>query len=129
MDLAAILERGPDVALIDELAHTNAPGSLNAKRWHDVDALLNAGIDVVTTVNVQHLESLNDVVFDITGVRQRETVPDEVVRAAQAAKDAGATRAAPTPVPSLGALGLVSLASLMAVLGMRRTRKPTERRA
>lgn len=82
MDLAAILERGPDVALIDELAHTNAPGSVNAKRWHDVDALLNAGIDVVTTVNVQHLESLNDVVFDITGVRQRETVPDEVVRAA-----------------------------------------------
>ena len=82
LDLASVLERAPDVALIDELAHTNATGSVNAKRWQDVDALLAAGIDVVTTVNVQHLESLNDVVFDITGVRQRETIPDEVVRAA-----------------------------------------------
>ncbi|NYI42710.1 ATP-binding protein [Demequina lutea] len=82
LDLAAVIARGPDVALVDELAHTNATGSGNPKRWEDVEALLDAGIDVVTTVNVQHLESLNDVVFDITGVRQRETVPDEVVRAA-----------------------------------------------
>lgn len=82
LDLEGILARRPDVALIDELAHTNAAGSDNAKRWEDVETLLEAGIDVVTTVNVQHLESLNDVVFDITGVRQRETVPDEVVRAA-----------------------------------------------
>jgi len=82
LDLAALLARAPDVALVDELAHTNATGSVNAKRWQDVDALLAAGIDVITTVNIQHLESLNDVVFDITGVRQRETVPDDVVRAA-----------------------------------------------
>ncbi len=81
-DLAATIARKPQVALIDELAHTNATGSDHAKRWEDVEALLKAGIDVVTTVNVQHLESLNDVVFDITGVRQRETVPDAVVRAA-----------------------------------------------
>lgn len=82
LDLAALLKRAPDVALVDELAHTNAPGTPHAKRWQDVQALLDAGIDVVTTVNVQHLESLNDVVFEITGVRQRETVPDAVVRAA-----------------------------------------------
>lgn len=81
-DLAATMSRTPQVALMDELAHTNATGSDHAKRWEDVEALLKAGIDVVTTVNVQHLESLNDVVFDITGVRQRETVPDAVVRAA-----------------------------------------------
>jgi two-component system sensor histidine kinase KdpD len=66
----------PEVALVDELAHTNAPGSRHAKRWQDVEELLDAGIDVVSTVNVQHLESLNDVVERITGVRQRETVPD-----------------------------------------------------
>ncbi len=82
MDLPAILERKPQVALVDELAHTNAPGSLNAKRWQDVQALLDAGIDVITTVNIQHLETLNDVVAGITGVTQAETVPDEVVRAA-----------------------------------------------
>lgn len=81
-DLAATILRKPQVALVDELAHTNATGSDHAKRWEDVEALLKAGIDVVTTVNVQHLESLNDVVFEITGVRQRETVPDAVVRAA-----------------------------------------------
>jgi len=81
-DVAGVLARRPQVALVDELAHTNATGSEHAKRWEDVEALLSAGIDVVTTVNVQHLESLNDVVFDITGVRQRETVPDAVVRAA-----------------------------------------------
>lgn len=82
MDVDAVLARRPDVALVDELAHTNVPGSRNAKRWQDVSELLAAGIDVVTTVNVQHLESLNDVVEQITGIRQRETVPDEVVRRA-----------------------------------------------
>lgn len=82
MDLDAVLARHPEVALVDELAHTNAPGSRNAKRWQDVAELLDAGIDVISTVNIQHLESLNDVVEAITGVRQRETVPDEVVRSA-----------------------------------------------
>lgn len=82
MDVDAVLARRPAVALVDELAHTNVPGVRNAKRWQDVDELLAAGIDVITTVNVQHLESLNDVVESITGVAQRETVPDEVVRRA-----------------------------------------------
>lgn len=83
MDLDAVLARNPELVLVDELAHTNAPGSRNAKRWQDVEELLDAGIDVLTTVNVQHLESLNDVVERITGVRQKETVPDEVVRRAE----------------------------------------------
>ncbi|MFC4945357.1 DUF4118 domain-containing protein [Pseudonocardia sp. GCM10023141] len=83
MDLDAVLARAPEVVLVDELAHTNAPGSRHAKRWQDVEDLLEAGIEVLTTVNVQHLESLNDVVERITGVRQRETVPDEVVRRAE----------------------------------------------
>ncbi|MGW6917629.1 ATP-binding protein [Kitasatospora sp. NPDC054939] len=82
MDLDAILARRPAVVLVDELAHTNIPGGRNAKRWQDVEELLDAGIDVITTVNVQHLESLNDVVQKITGIPQRETVPDEVVRRA-----------------------------------------------
>ncbi|MEU1804778.1 sensor histidine kinase KdpD [Streptomyces sp. NPDC019937] len=82
MDVDAVLARRPGVALVDELAHTNVPGSRNAKRWQDVEELLKAGIDVVSTVNIQHLESLGDVVESITGVRQRETVPDEVVRRA-----------------------------------------------
>ncbi|WP_329016112.1 ATP-binding protein [Streptomyces sp. NBC_01601] len=82
MDVDAVLRRAPAVALVDELAHTNVPGSRNAKRWQDVEELLAAGIDVVSTVNIQHLESLGDVVESITGVRQRETVPDEVVRRA-----------------------------------------------
>ena len=82
MDLDALLARRPSVALVDELAHTNIPGGRNAKRWQDVDELLAAGIDVLTTVNIQHLESLNDVVQKITGVPQRETVPDDVVRRA-----------------------------------------------
>jgi two-component system sensor histidine kinase KdpD len=82
MDIDAVLTRRPTVALVDELAHTNVPGSRNAKRWSDVEELLAAGIDVITTVNVQHLESVNDVVEEITGVKQMETVPDEVVRAA-----------------------------------------------
>ncbi|MER5792301.1 sensor histidine kinase KdpD [Streptomyces sp. NPDC001980] len=82
MDVDAVLRRAPAVALVDELAHTNVPGSRNAKRWQDVEELLAAGIDVISTVNIQHLESLGDVVESITGVRQRETVPDEVVRRA-----------------------------------------------
>ncbi len=82
MDLDAVLARRPGVALVDEMAHTNVPGSRNAKRWQDIEELLVAGIDVITTVNVQHLESVNDVVEKITGVPQRETVPDAVVRAA-----------------------------------------------
>jgi two-component system sensor histidine kinase KdpD len=82
MDVDAVLERKPVVALVDELPHTNVPGSRNAKRWQDVEELLQAGINVVSTVNIQHLESLGDVVESITGVRQRETVPDEVVRRA-----------------------------------------------
>ena len=82
MDVDAVLARHPDLALVDELAHTNAPGSRNQKRWQDVDEILDAGIDVITTVNVQHIESLNGVVEQITGVGQRETVPDAVVRAA-----------------------------------------------
>ncbi|MCB5166460.1 sensor histidine kinase KdpD [Streptomyces bambusae] len=82
MDVDALLARRPAVALVDELAHTNVPGSRNTKRWQDVEELLQAGIDVVSTVNIQHLESLGDVVETITGVRQRETVPDEVVRRA-----------------------------------------------
>ncbi|MFG1607902.1 DUF4118 domain-containing protein [Actinoplanes sp. NPDC049265] len=82
LDLDAVLARKPELAVVDELAHTNVPGSRHAKRWQDVHELLDAGIDVLTTVNVQHLESLNDVVAQITGVEQRETVPDAVVRAA-----------------------------------------------
>ncbi|MFD8236456.1 DUF4118 domain-containing protein [Streptomyces sp. NPDC059696] len=82
MDVDAVLHRAPAVALVDELAHTNVPGSRNTKRWQDVEELLAAGIDVISTVNIQHLESLGDVVESITGVRQRETVPDEVVRRA-----------------------------------------------
>jgi two-component system sensor histidine kinase KdpD len=82
MDLDAVLARAPKVVLVDELAHTNVPGSRNEKRWQDIDELLAAGIDVISTVNIQHLESLNDVVESITGVKQRETVPDEVVRRA-----------------------------------------------
>ena len=82
MDVDAILNRRPQVALVDELAHTNVPGSRNTKRWQDINELLDAGIDVISTVNIQHLESLNDVVESITGVKQRETIPDAVVRAA-----------------------------------------------
>ncbi|MDA0634876.1 DUF4118 domain-containing protein [Nonomuraea sp. MCN248] len=82
LDVAAVIARAPKVALIDELAHTNVPGSPHAKRWQDIDQILDAGIDVITTVNIQHLESVNDVVQEITGVPQRETVPDEVVRRA-----------------------------------------------
>ncbi|MBF4582205.1 sensor histidine kinase KdpD [Curtobacterium sp. VKM Ac-2865] len=82
LDLAAVVARRPDVALVDELAHTNAPGGPHEKRWQDVEALLAAGIDVISTVNIQHMQSLGDVVREITGTVQRETVPDAVVRAA-----------------------------------------------
>ena len=82
MDVDAILARRPKVALVDELAHTNVPGVRNEKRWQDVEELLAAGIVVITTLNIQHLESLNDVVELITDVQQRETIPDEVVRRA-----------------------------------------------
>ncbi|QAY71821.1 sensor histidine kinase KdpD [Xylanimonas protaetiae] len=80
MDVDAVLARHPAIVLVDELAHTNAPGAAHAKRWQDVHQLLDAGIDVVTTVNVQHLASLTDDVEAVTGIRQRETVPDQVVR-------------------------------------------------
>ena len=83
MDLDAVIARRPKVALVDEMAHTNVPGSRHEKRWQDIDALLDAGIDVITTVNIQHLESLNDVVEQITGITQHETIPDAVVRAAE----------------------------------------------
>ncbi|KFF60806.1 histidine kinase [Cryobacterium sp. MLB-32] len=82
MDTQAVLARNPEIALVDELAHTNAPGSAHAKRWQDIQDLLEAGIDVISTVNIQHIESLNDVVQQITGVTQRETVPDTVLRTA-----------------------------------------------
>ncbi|MGE3192693.1 MAG: DUF4118 domain-containing protein [Microbacteriaceae bacterium] len=82
MDLSAVIARAPAIALVDELAHTNAPGSEHDKRWQDVDAILDAGIDVISTVNIQHIESLNDVVRQITGIQQRETIPDAVLRSA-----------------------------------------------
>ncbi|MFC0004890.1 DUF4118 domain-containing protein [Micromonospora siamensis] len=83
LDLDAVLARRPEIVVVDELAHTNVPGSRNDKRWQDVQELLDAGISVLSTVNVQHLESLNDVVARITGTTQRETLPDAVVRAAE----------------------------------------------
>ncbi|KSU61293.1 MULTISPECIES: sensor histidine kinase [Gordonia] len=82
MDLEAVLARRPQVVLVDELAHTNVPGLRNRKRWEDIEELLAAGFDVYSTINIQHLESLNDVVAQITGVVQRETVPDDIVRGA-----------------------------------------------
>jgi len=82
MDTAAILARHPAICAVDELAHTNVPGSERSKRWEDVQVLLDAGIDVMTNMNIQHLESLNDQVFLITGIRVRETVPDWFVKGA-----------------------------------------------
>ncbi len=79
MDLPAVLARAPEVCLIDELAHTNAPGLEHPKRYEDVEDVLNAGIDVLSTMNVQHLESLNDQVAELTDVRVRETIPDDVL--------------------------------------------------
>jgi two-component system sensor histidine kinase KdpD len=80
MDVDALVARKPEQVLVDELAHTNVPGSRNEKRWQDIHEILDAGIDVISTVNIQHLESINDVVERITGIVQRETVPDHVVR-------------------------------------------------
>jgi two-component system sensor histidine kinase KdpD len=82
LDVAALLARNPEVALVDELAHTNAPGTARPKRWQDVEAILDAGIDVISTVNIQHIESLGDVVQGITGIAQQETIPDAVLRGA-----------------------------------------------
>jgi two-component system, OmpR family, sensor histidine kinase KdpD len=82
LDVEAVLQRKPEVALVDEYAHSNIPGSAHDKRWQDIETLLDAGITVISTLNIQHLESLNDVVAQITGIEQRETVPDEVVRKA-----------------------------------------------
>lgn len=83
MDLPAVLARRPRVVIVDEFAHSNVPGDgRNPKRWQDIEILPDAGIDVITALNIQHLESLNDVVDKITGVPQHETVPDEVVRRA-----------------------------------------------
>ena len=82
MDTEAILKRRPEICAVDELAHTNVPGSLHAKRWEDVQELLDAGIDVMTNMNIQHLESLNDQVLQISGIRVRETVPDWLVKSA-----------------------------------------------
>ena len=82
MDTEAILRRKPQVALVDELAHMNIPGSGHTKRWEDVQVLLHAGIEVWTTMNVQHIESLNDQIWRITGIQVRETVPDWVIRQA-----------------------------------------------
>jgi two-component system sensor histidine kinase KdpD len=82
LDVDAVLARRPKIVLVDEYAHTNAPGSRNEKRWQDVEQILDAGIDVISTLNIQHLESLNDVITRITGTPQRETVPDDLVRRA-----------------------------------------------
>jgi two-component system sensor histidine kinase KdpD len=79
MDLDAVLRRAPELALIDELAHTNAPGMRSQKRYQDIDDVLDAGIDVISTVNVQHLESLNDAIFELTETRVRETFPDRIL--------------------------------------------------
>lgn len=84
MDLDALIARRPQIALVDELAHTNAPGSRHPKRYLDVAELLSEGIDVYTAVNIQHIESLNDVVSQITHVRVRETVPDSIFDSADA---------------------------------------------
>jgi two-component system, OmpR family, sensor histidine kinase KdpD len=79
MDVDGVIRRAPELALVDELAHTNAPGMRNEKRYQDIDEILAAGIDVISTVNVQHLESLNEVIFELTGVRVRETFPDRIL--------------------------------------------------
>jgi two-component system sensor histidine kinase KdpD len=83
MDLLAVLNRAPELCLIDELAHTNAPGLEHGKRWEDVEDILDAGIDVLSTLNVQHLESLNDQITELSGVRVRETIPDSILARAE----------------------------------------------
>src|SRR5580765_2509185 len=79
MDVDAVIRRKPELALVDELAHTNLPEARNRKRYEDIDEILDAGIAVTSTVNIQHLESLNDEVFELTGVRVRETFPDRIL--------------------------------------------------
>jgi two-component system sensor histidine kinase KdpD len=83
LDVDAVVRRAPELALVDELAHTNAPGVRHHKRYEDIDEILDAGIDVISTVNVQHLESLNDAVFELTAVRVRETFPDRILDEAE----------------------------------------------
>ena len=100
MDVDAVIRRAPELALIDELAHTNAPGMRNEKRYQDIDEVLDAGIDVISTVNVQHLESLNDAIAELTDVRVRETFPDRILEEADEVvlvdlTPAGAAGAAP----------------------------------
>ncbi len=102
MDLPALLERAPELALIDELAHTNAPGLEHAKRFEDVQDVLEAGIDVFSTVNVQHLESLNDQVAELTGVRVRETLPDARPRVRRRGRDRRPHAAGPHRAPARG---------------------------
>ena len=109
MDIDAIIARRPQLALVDELAHTNAPGSRHPKRYLDVEELLNCGIDVYTTINIQHIESLNDVVAQITGVRVRETIPDQVFDRADAIELVDLTPGRPHPAPE-GRKGLRSQA-------------------
>ena len=92
MDVEAILKRHPQVCLVDEFPHTNVPGAERTKRWEDVEVILEAGIDVHTTMNVQHLESLNDQIWQITGVRVRETIPDWVLSEAAEVGDAAVLR-------------------------------------
>jgi len=82
MDTAAVIARHPEVAVVDEFAHTNVPGAERLKRWQDVQKILGEGIDVLTTLNIQHIESLNDQVWHVTGIRVRETVPDWVIQEA-----------------------------------------------
>ncbi len=79
MDVNAVIQRAPELALVDELAHTDSPGMSNEKRYQDIDEILDAGISVISTVNVQHLESLNDAIFELTGIRVRETFPDRIL--------------------------------------------------
>ncbi|MGE5892943.1 MAG: sensor histidine kinase KdpD, partial [bacterium] len=86
VDLAKVLARKPNLVLVDELAHTDAPGLRNAKRYQDIEEILNAGIDVYTTMNVQHIESLNDIIHQITDIRVHETVPDTAFEAADEIK-------------------------------------------
>ncbi len=102
MDLPAIFQRAPELCLIDELAHTNAPGVEHHKRYEDIDDVLDAGIDVFSTVNVQHLESLNDRVAELTGVRVRETFPDAVLASADEVVLMDLTPEALHPAPARG---------------------------
>ncbi len=102
MDIDAILARRPQLVLVDELAHTNAEGSRHTKRYQDVEELLAQGIDVYSTLNIQHLESLNDVVAQITHVRVRETLPDRIVDRADEVELIDLTPTRPDPAPERG---------------------------